>query len=349
MHASSIEKMSRVAKLLKNIFQTSGKKCRIIDIGGINSYSYKEFFDDVMECEYLTMNVRFSSDAPQLADITVDKAYTWPELQDASYDAVISGQTFEHIEFFWCTLLEMQRILVPGGLLAVTAPSHWQEHRSPYDCYRFYADGFLAMAKFIGMETVYCYAEHEKFTQRRHGDAILVARKPEKSLIEDAKYRTAHKALLELLPSDNIVEVSRGRPVWQSSISAEWQSERHGIVPGNAVSGIFTGNYSFHTSRQRQPWWMVDLTKVYDIVKIKVFNRQIGNCAARAKNMDILTSRDMLVWEEIYSGDMTFGGIFDGAPLECILNDGIEARFVRIQLRDQSILHLDQVQVFARI
>jgi len=37
-----------------------------------------------------------------------------------SQDVVVSGQTFEHMEFFWAGLQRMERVLKPGGLLSVT-------------------------------------------------------------------------------------------------------------------------------------------------------------------------------------------------------------------------------------
>ena len=34
-------------------------------------------------------------------DLVVENPYKWMELNDNSFDIVISGQAFEHIEFFW--------------------------------------------------------------------------------------------------------------------------------------------------------------------------------------------------------------------------------------------------------
>jgi hypothetical protein len=44
---------------------------------------------------------------------------------------------------FWDTLLELVRILRPGGLLDVNAPSNSEFHRDPVDCWGFYPDAGL--------------------------------------------------------------------------------------------------------------------------------------------------------------------------------------------------------------
>ncbi len=64
-----------------------------------------------------------------------------------SADLLISGQAFEHIPFFWASLLEIARVLKPGGYAFITAPSRGHVH-SVYDCWRFYPDSFRAMARF---------------------------------------------------------------------------------------------------------------------------------------------------------------------------------------------------------
>ena len=86
-------------------------------------------------------------------DIVLKSPYRLP-FASGSVDLVISGQAFEHIEFFWLTWLEMLRVLKPGGLVFLIAPSRGPEHRYPQDCWRFYPDGYRALAKFGGCELV---------------------------------------------------------------------------------------------------------------------------------------------------------------------------------------------------
>ena len=83
-------------------------------------------------------------------DVTLASPYRLP-FASHSVDVIVSGQAFEHIEFFWLTWLEMVRVLKPGGLIFLLAPSRGYEHRHPQDCWRFYPDGYQALAKYGGL------------------------------------------------------------------------------------------------------------------------------------------------------------------------------------------------------
>jgi hypothetical protein len=45
----------------------------------------------------------------------------------------------------------MTRILVPNGIMIHIAPSRGHEHPAPQDCWRFYRDGMVALAKWAGL------------------------------------------------------------------------------------------------------------------------------------------------------------------------------------------------------
>jgi predicted O-methyltransferase YrrM len=63
-------------------------------------------------------------------------------------DIVLSGQMMEHCEFFWLAFAEMIRVLKPDGILFVIVPSAGPIHRYPVDCYRFYPDALVSLAKY---------------------------------------------------------------------------------------------------------------------------------------------------------------------------------------------------------
>lgn len=138
-------------------------------------------------------------------DLVPAKPYHWSEIQDNAYDIVISGQAFEHIEFFWVTLGEMARVLAPNGLLCVIAPRNFVRHRHPVDCYRFDEDAMLALARYgnlvplhVSMELAPSGAPQEWYGGR--GDAMLVARKPEDwaGMLQVAEYTFAPADLPQL-------------------------------------------------------------------------------------------------------------------------------------------------------
>jgi SAM-dependent methyltransferase len=64
-----------------------------------------------------------------------------------SVDIVVSSSNFEHDDCFWMTFLEMCRIIKPGGLVYINAPSAGPYHGYPGDCFRFYKDSWAALAK----------------------------------------------------------------------------------------------------------------------------------------------------------------------------------------------------------
>lgn len=68
-------------------------------------------------------------------------------LEDASVDIVVSSSCFEHAEFFWLAVLDIMRVLKPGGLLYMNVPSNGLFHRYPVDCWRFYPEAGKALAK----------------------------------------------------------------------------------------------------------------------------------------------------------------------------------------------------------
>ena len=113
-------------------------------------------------------------------DLTVKDPYHWSELADASFDVVVSGQAFEHIEWPWLTIMEIARVLKPAGLAAITAPSAGHVHRYPTDCWRYYPDGFPALAKYAGLSLIendvdfgYVFGESAVW-----GDAFAILQKP---------------------------------------------------------------------------------------------------------------------------------------------------------------------------
>lgn len=138
MHASSMEHMKRFvnkysAQLPSNF--------RVLDVGSIDvNGTYKNLFDE--NVRYLGIDL----EKGQNVDIVLKDPYFFP-LASNSIDLIVSGQAFEHIEFFWLTWMEMVRVAKDGGYIFLIAPSRGPEHRYPVDCWRFYPDGYRALAK----------------------------------------------------------------------------------------------------------------------------------------------------------------------------------------------------------
>lgn len=123
-------------------FQTHGKNARrILDIGSAD------------------VNGSLRPDAPKGAefvgvDLTagpgvdvVIKAGAKLPFDTSSFDVVISTSAFEHDDAFWSTFLEMCRVVSDDGVIYINAPSNGQYHGYPLDCWRFYPDAGLALAR----------------------------------------------------------------------------------------------------------------------------------------------------------------------------------------------------------
>ncbi len=115
--------------------------------------------------------------------------------------------------------------------------------------------------------------------------------------------------------------------------------------PGGAVDGIKNGAYGFHTQREDNPWWQVDLGMEIAIEKVVIYNRQ-DCCTERARTIQVFLSTDGVNFENAYQHNGSiFGGAKDQKPLTVPLRFK-KARFVRLQLNERNALHLDEVEVY---
>lgn len=148
MHQSSYEKMEKFRD--QYLGGRTGEPLKIMDLGSLDvNGSYKPLFDKA-SWQYTGLDVTPGDNV----DIVLENSYSWPEIRTDSVDVLISGQAFEHIEYFWITMLEIARILKPGGLGCIIAPSGGPEHKYPVDCWRFYPDGVSAMARFARLKVL---------------------------------------------------------------------------------------------------------------------------------------------------------------------------------------------------
>lgn len=132
-------------------------------------------------------------------DIVLEKPYDWTTIAPERYDVVVSGQSFEHIEYIWITISEIARVLKPGGLACIIAPSSGPEHKFPFDCWRIYPDGFRTLAKYAGLAEV--EATTDWHSPSIWHDSVLIAQKPYYTPEEAELYR--HRNRLAKLTVDD--------------------------------------------------------------------------------------------------------------------------------------------------
>lgn len=155
-----------------------GRPLAVLDLGSQNvNGSYREVFDDPA-WSYTGLDMAPGNGV----DVVLDQPYLWSAIPTRSIDVVVSGQAFEHIEFPWVSILEVTRVLRPGGLACIIAPSSGEEHRYPVDCWRYYPDGFAALAAWGDLEPleVITHWGEEAWSDdsAKWHDSVLVARRP---------------------------------------------------------------------------------------------------------------------------------------------------------------------------
>ena len=97
-------------------------------------------------------------------DIVLQDPYALP-IESESADIVVSNSCFEHSEMFWLVFLEILRILKPGGLFYLNAPSTGNFHRYPVDCWRFFPDSGKALVTW-GKRSGFNVEMLESYTQK---------------------------------------------------------------------------------------------------------------------------------------------------------------------------------------
>lgn len=98
----------------------------IIELGAGGDY-YKKYMSP--EQKYLTSNLTSG------CDLQLDM--TRLKLEDNSVDALISVFALEHLYDYESVFKEMQRVLKPGGRMAIIAPFMYYYHAAPDDFFRF--------------------------------------------------------------------------------------------------------------------------------------------------------------------------------------------------------------------
>jgi len=153
---------------------------RVLDVGSYDvNGSYRDLFNED-RYHYTGLDME---QGPNV-DIVLRNPYDWDTIESDSFDIVISGQAFEHIEFFWKTMEEMTRVLKKDGLLCLIVPNGFDEHRYPVDCYRFFSDGLIALARYVGIEALHAHTNCAPNTHAADwysdtcADSMLIARKP---------------------------------------------------------------------------------------------------------------------------------------------------------------------------
>lgn len=201
MHQGSFDKMKAFRDGYLPEYRDS--PLEILDIGSQivteRQLNYRPLFGSP-PWSYTGMDI----EAGENVDVVVRNPYDWKEIPAESFDVVLSGQTLEHVKFFWVTVLEIVRSLKEGGVACLIAPGAGEEHRFPVDCWRFYRDGMAALCEYAGARTVEVFTQwkglHYPDGSERWRDSCVVLQKPRLDDRERARFHERVEMQKRALP-----------------------------------------------------------------------------------------------------------------------------------------------------
>jgi SAM-dependent methyltransferase len=140
----------------RTYLQNLKKNVTVVDLGSQcvpgQENTYKKFFQDKSKFNYVGVDIVDGHNV----DIVLSEPYAWEKISDNFCDVLICGQVFEHVEFPWITIQEISRITKPDGLICIIVPSMQELHRYPVNCQNYFADGMIALCKWIGITPLHC-------------------------------------------------------------------------------------------------------------------------------------------------------------------------------------------------
>jgi FkbH-like protein len=165
-------------------------------------------------------------------------------------------------------------------------------------------------------------------------------------------YRAAFGALKDAearaTPSGQTVDdgedIALNKRATQSSVSP-WSQGGPSEDAGRANDGALRPDFSFHTAQQSDPWWQVDLEHEFIVEKICLLNRY--NYPQRLRHFSVLASLDAEHWDVLYR--KTDDAILENPEdLPLVLAGAVLARYIRVRLDGEGILHFRLFQAFGR-
>lgn len=120
----------------------------VIDVGGRDRSGFDRS-KDFPDTEYVVVDIVPGSNVDLVGDAHALASVVQPE----SADAVVSVSTFEHLLMPWKTVVEINKVLKPGGIVCVRTHQTLGMHELPWDFWRFSSDGWSALFnRFTGFE-----------------------------------------------------------------------------------------------------------------------------------------------------------------------------------------------------
>jgi hypothetical protein len=181
------------------------------------------------------------------------------------------------------------------------------------------------------------------FTGRKTGQIVRIQLLNPKGILSLAEVKVyGKKAGSNAGSTDNI---AKGKRAKQSSNYSSTLGQASKAVDGN-TSGNWSIRSVTHTKTSVNPWWEVDLGKIYDIDRIEIWNRtdcckqRLDMFEIRIKNQERGYGQPFMKYHHRYKSSEIYPLVFKGQK---------RGRYVRIQLLNpRGILSLAEVKVYGK-
>ena len=123
---------------------------RVLELGARNS-TVRALVPPSMD--YVGFDIHPGRNVDVVGDIHELSRHFDPE----SFDFVCTLATFEHLAMPWKAVLEINKVMRPGGLLFIMTHPIWPPHSQPWDFWRFSAEAFrVLLGPPTGFELLAC-------------------------------------------------------------------------------------------------------------------------------------------------------------------------------------------------
>ena len=150
MYESNYSKM----RWFKESFLPKNSQLNILRMGFSNNR-----FDQIFSSNYwnyISLDIEKGNNVDIVANDIID------EIEDDSFDVVVSSEFFEYLKFYWKPFGEIKRILKPGGYAFIVVSSSVSNNRS-YEAYnKFEKDEMIKLAEYFDFEVVHILVNQDE-------------------------------------------------------------------------------------------------------------------------------------------------------------------------------------------